>query len=421
MDITNSLSILAPGEVHLAAHDLCSIERLVQDPQDDSRFVQIDKDHLPAPLRRKEEEFQRKAYKLLTELWNLQAEMKPSIEHEQAKWAAGAYYSTAKDLLSDQECMNYMPVVINGDKPFTEENYAEVAEERPEAGQRLLATEILSENLSKDKLLAYQRRARKFVTALDPIEDKFFSEELVQQCLVAEGLDSDIKINQLFGRKEYTPVRKRERREALQKVWFERRDKILLSNIHGTLTPNVWEDNGIALDSCRAFTNLAISTVLRSDVAGRGAVTKQFQDAFWSVLKEGTELGDEEEYLLDPRYPDWSFEGLKRLSDAFEDLDWADLYEDTSMGGTAAQDWFRTVGLPALYGQSVDWWEDFPPVIKGPYDDEDTLNILSKPTPSAYERLCLFRNEFKNTVREKDVIASSTMKLFQVPLEQVLL
>ena len=428
MDIENSLARLTAESLHIAGTDLCRFENTIPDPnQSDEdrqingiRYLQLDPNHLPAPIRRKEEEFQRKAQKLLKELWNLYSEDKPQLEYERSEWGARAYYATLTNLTDDPECVNYYPVVVNSDEPFTEANYPEVAEQRSETEQRLVATQILEMRVTKEKLLDYQHRARKLLCSLDPTEDKFFSDSLLKECLAKENLDTDTAINKVFGRKPYNPVRKHEKRVALQMVWDKRREETLLANLHGMLWDDTWLNKGIEEESCKAFTYLAYTYLLKDNEPGRGRVYREFQTAFWSVLEEATHLGEEDNYLLDPRYGDASWDGLKNLSEAFQTLDWDALYSDTSDGGTAAQEWFKEVGLPRLYDRTEEWWVAVPSVVKDEYDEEDTDKILAKARRTDYENLCLFRNRFRDDARSNEVIYRSTVKLFRAALEQVL-
>jgi hypothetical protein len=72
-------------------------------------------------------------------------------------------------------------------------------------------------------------------------------------------------------------------------------------------------------------------------------------------------------------------------------------------GKCEGQRWLFCVGLPALYGQTAEWWSEFPAVRKAPSDKEDELLLVGKAHLSGYEEAILFKHFFKNSISDGGV------------------
>jgi hypothetical protein len=128
-----------------------------------------------------------------------------------------------------------------------------------------------------------------------------------------------------------------------------------------------------------------------------GYAKKQFAAGLWELLREATAEWDEECYYLDPREEE-TWDGLRDFAEALKTADLEKFHYDHQSNIHTGQEWIRSTGLPALYGDRADWWVDHP-TINGDFDcTEQEELLLGKSRRSPYEEMILFKLQFASSV-----------------------
>ncbi len=267
-------------------------------------------------------------------------------------WYETAYYHHPSDLIGEPEWQNFYPAIILVDKPcrtFTE------AVAAPEEDQRYLTTQLLRGTMTKKQQERLLQQAQKLVCTLDPRDKDFFSEETLKECLERERLATNKEINQFLNRKDYTPVTKADKRDALAQKWEARNEEL---KVRWQFEKGEWD--GFELKAVESFTYEVLCAVAEAVL---GYCREEFEMAIWNVLRIAKENGELDDYFLDPREED-TWLGLAELATALSQADTDSMHYDYQSGKYTAQQWVKAVGLPTLYGGQADWWIELPDLRK---------------------------------------------------------
>ena len=387
MELTNTLQLASTADLTQHITELCQTTHLLgpYDPK-----------HLPKDLRDEQISYERQMQHFLGQAYSLYQKKSAELQIKTEEWAETAYYYEPSDLLLDNKWENFFPGVIISNKPYRD--FAD-AEENSIAEQRYLTTQLLTDAITKKGLEGILTTAQGLVCALDPREETFFSEATLAECLEKENLKTDKAINAVLDRKPYAPVRKGDRRIALAKVWTEKRNERLRRNQYLYAD---WEQEHImfsVLDVVKAFTQLVYMEVVDS---ATGYARQQFEAGLWEILKEATAEGDEECYYLDPRDED-TWLGLRDIAQALKSADLDKFHYDHQSNVHSGQDWIRSTALPALYGDSEDWWVDHPTLNNDSNCIEQEELLLGKSRRTPYEDMILFKLQFASRVHASEL------------------
>lgn len=382
MELTSTLQHSSPADLTQQITELCRKTHL-PGPYDPK--------HLPKDLRDEQEAYEKQMQYFLGQALNLYQKKSAELQIKMEDWRETAYYHEPSDLLADNKWENFFPGVITSNKPYRDFTDAE---ENSIAEQRYLTTQLLTGAITKKGHTSILTTAQGLVCALDPREETFFSEETLTECLKNEKLDTPKAINAVLERKTYAPIRKDDRRIALAKVWTEKRNRQLLRNQYLYAD---WEQDHImfsVLDAVKAFTYVVYMEVLDSVMV---CAQDQIEAGLWEILRKATAEGDEEAYYLDPRDED-TWAGLHDVAQALKSADFDKFYYDKQKGINTGQEWVRSTGLPALYGEKADMWTEHP-IIKidsNRVKQEEWLACKSNRSPC--EEMIFFKFQFLSSV-----------------------
>lgn len=403
MELTNTLAVSNSGDLTRQITELCRDVNLPgpHNPQ-----------HLPTDLRNEQDSYEKQMQYHLGQALSLYHQKGAELQVKLHDWYETAYFYDADDLLKDPNWENYYPGVVISNKPYREFIEAEATEE---ANRRHLATLLLTRAISKRQEQQVLQRAQGLVCALDPRDDLFFSEQALEECLKKEQLGTDKAINTVLDRKPYTPVKKADRRNALAKVWTERRVETLKRN---QFLFTDWEGDDTVFSTLAAVKTFTYTVIKRITDNFTGLTGGEFGTAFWDVLREATKLGDEDNYYLDPRDED-TWIGLRELGKALAELDQEAIHYAAHDGDYQGQTWLKEVGLPTLYGASADWWANRPNLEHDLAADNEGVLLLFKSNRTPYEEMVLFRQEFREEVSNAR-LTTLTLTKYEQQLQEVL-
>ena len=397
MELTNTLQLASTADLTQQIKELCKTTHL-PGPYDPK--------HLPKDLRDEQDAYERQMQYYLGLAFSLYQKKSAELQLKTEEWAETAYFYEPSELLRDNKWENFFPGVIISNKPYRD--FAD-AEANTIAEQRYLTTQLLTDAITKKGLASILTTAQGLVCALDPREETFFSEETLAECLEKENLTTPKAINAVLERKPYAPVRKEDRRIALAKVWTEKRNQQLLRNQYLYAD---WEQDHIVfsvLDGVKAFTHLVYMEIIAS---ATGYAKKEFESGLWEILREATAEEDEENYFLDPREED-TWIGLRDFAEALKSADLEKFHYDHQSNIHTGQEWIRSTGLPALYGNSADWWIDHPTLDNDPNCIEQEELLLGKSRRSPYEGMVLFKLQFASGVSPSELRGLTSEKYGQ--------
>lgn len=382
MELTSTLQLSSPADLTQQITELCKTTQLLgpYDPK-----------HLPKDLRDEQEAYEKQMQYFLGQALNLYQKKSAELQIKTEDWRETAYYHEPSDLLADNKWENFVPGVIISNKPYRDFTDAE---ENSIAEQRYLTTQLLTGAITKKGRTSILTTAQGLVCALDPREETFFSEETLTECLDREKLTTEKAINIVLNRKHYTPIRKDDRRIALAKVWTEKRNRQLLRKQY--MYSNWQQDHNAfsVLDAVKAFTYLVYLEVVDSVMV---CAQDQIEAGLWEILRKATAEGDEEAYYLDPRDED-TWIGLRDVAQALKSADFEKFYYDEQQGINTGQEWVRSTGLPALYGEKTDLWTEHP-IIKIDSNRIKQEELLAcKSNRSSYEEMIFFKFQFFSSV-----------------------
>lgn len=387
MELTNTLQLASTADLTQQITELCQTTHL-PGPYDPK--------HLPKDLRDEQDSYERQMQHYLGAALSLYQKKSAELQMKTEAWGETAYFHKPSDLLEDNKWENFFPGVIMSGKPYRD--FAD-AEANTIAEQRFLTTQLLTGAITKKGLASILATAQGLVCALDPREETFFSEKTLDECLEKEKLTTPKAINATLDRKPYTPIRKDDRRTALAKVWTEKRNRQLLRNqyFYGD-----WEQEHVVfsvLDVAKAFTQLVFREITAS---ATGYAKYEFEAGLWEILREATAEGDEESYYLDPREED-TWLGLRDFAQALKGADLDQFSYDNQSDIHTGQEWIRSTGLPALYGNSADWWVEHQTLDNDPDCIEQEELLLGKSRRSPYEDMVLFKIQFASSVSASEL------------------
>lgn len=349
-------------------------------------------DHLPAELKKEQESLERQMLYHLGQAMQLHQNKGQRLSESVLRWHETAYYHHPSDLIGDAEWQNFYPAIILADRPYR--TFAE-AVAAPEEDQRYLTTQLLRGTMTKKQEKRLLHQAQKLVCTLDPRDKDFFSEETLKVCLERERLATNKDINQLLNRKDYTPVTKTDKRDALAQKWEVRNEELQL---RWRLERGEWE--GFEREAVESFTYEVLRAISE---AALGYCKPEFDFAIWNVLHIADKHGGLNDYYLDPREED-TWLGLEEFAAALSRADTDAMHSDYQSGKYTAQQWVKTVGMPSLYGGQADWWAELPDLKteenQGSFGFE---TLLTKSNRSPREEVKLFKCLFTDRLRGLEI------------------
>jgi hypothetical protein len=250
--------------------------------------------------------------------------------------------------------------------------------------------------LSKDKKTRLKERAAQLLCSLCPLNEDFFPEKTLNECLQREGLTTKKRVNEVLGRPLNNYVKTTDSRKALREVWNERSEELLLKT---GFESGEWGDREERL--LETFTALAWFSVT-DEVWGREwnphpGTTKELQRALFDVFAEvKSRGGNEEDYLLDPRDEE-TWVGLSAFTAALKQQPDEEWWYAWQKGETPAQRWLKEYGLKLLYGGCAEWWVEVP----DKNADEVRKSNETEPPGNTYYRECYRESEVKTVVNNK--------------------
>ena len=380
MEIASSL--VTASDIQQQTRELCRIKLPGE----------YDPEHLPKELQKEQGSLEKQMLYYLGQAVSLYQTKGQQLTESWLQWYESAYYHHPSDLIGDPEWENFYPAIVLEDKPYR--NFAEAAA-ATEADQRYLTTQLLGGSLAKKQQERLLSKAQKLVCTLDPREKVFFSEATLDECLQREGLGSNKEINQVLGRKHYTPVTKGDKRDALALLWERRSQRLTMQ---WQFERGEWD--AFELEAVKAFTHLAFRELAQSTL---GYCVEEFEIAVWSILAQASDNDNEENHWLDPRDED-TWIGLRDLARAISEQDLDQMHYDYQKEIYTAQQWVKEVGLVTLYGASADWWRNHPDLKKEAEQPETKLEaLLIKTNRSPREEVNMYRAIFLDGLAGSEV------------------
>ena len=380
MDIASSL--VTASDIQRQTKELCRI----------NPPGHYNPEHLPAELKKEQESLERQMLYHLGQAMQLYQTKGNQLNDSVLRWYETAYYHHPSDLIGDAEWQNFYPAIILVDRPYR--TFAE-AVATSEEDQRYLTTQLLRGTMTKKQQERLLHQAQKLVCTLDPRDKDFFSEETLKECLERERLATNKDINRLLNRKDYTPVTKADKRDALAQKWEGRNEEL---KVRWRFEKGEWD--GFELEAVESFTYEVLCAVAELPL---GYCRQEFEVAIWEVLRTAEEGEGLDDYYLDPREED-TWLGLADFAAALGHVDTDAMHYDYQSGKYTAQQWVKAVGLPSLYGGQADWWTELPDLqaeeSHGGYRFE---TLLAKSNRSPREEVKLFKGLFADRLRSSAI------------------
>ena len=352
-------------------------------------------DNLPSDLKGELRKLQNEKSHYLTQLQSVETKLELWAVKVKTWYAQTTSYGPS-DVLDSEELANYYPAVVLDDGPLLGDNPLAKAEERNHFEQRRLATDLLTGALSKDRKARLKERAGQLLCSLSPLNEDFFPEKTLNECLEREGLTNKKRVNEVLGRPQNSYVKTTDYRKALREVWNERNEELLLK---ARFDKGEWGD--LEASVLEAFTVWAWFSVTGKvwdrEWNPHPNTTEELRRAFFDVLEQAESRGeDRENYLLDPREED-TWVGLTAFTAALKeqpDEEWYGAWQDRE---TPAQRWVKEFGLKHLYGGCAEWWVEVP----DKNADEVLKSNETEPPGNTYYRECYRESEVKTVVNNK--------------------
>ena len=380
MDIASSL--VTASDIQRQTKELCRI----------NPPGHYNPEHLPAELKKEQESLERQMLYHLGQAMQLYQTKGNQLNDSVLRWYETAYYHHPSDLIGDAEWQNFYPAIILVDRPYR--TFAE-AVAASEEDQRYLTTQLLRGTMTKKQQERLLHQAQKLVCTMDPRDKDFFSEETLKECLERERLATNKDINRLLNRKDYTPVTKADKRDALAQKWEARNEEL---KVRWRFEKGEWD--GFELEAVESFTYEVLCAVAELPL---GYCKQEFEVAIWEVLRTAEEGEGLDDYYLDPREED-TWLGLADFAAALGQVDTDAMHYDYQSRKYTAQQWVKAVGLPSLYGGQADWWAELPDLKieenQGSYGFE---TLLTKSNRSPREEVKLFKGLFADRLRSSAI------------------
>ena len=352
-------------------------------------------DNLPADLKAELRKLQNERSHYLTLLQSVETKLESWAVKVKTWYAQTTSYGPS-DVLDSEELANYYPAVVLDDGPLLGENPLAKAEERNHFEQRRLATDLLTGALSKDRKTRLKERAGQLLCSLSPLNEDFFPEKTLNECLESEGLTNKKRVNEVLGRPQNNYVKATDYRKALREVWNERNEELLLK---ARFDRGEWGDlEGSVLEAFTAWAWFSVTDrVWNREWNPHPNTTGELRRALFDVFEQAETRGeDQTEYLLDPR-EEHTWDGLAAFTTALKeqpDEEWWYAYQKCE---TPAQRWLKEFGLKHLYGGCAEWWTEVP--------DKNADEVLKsnelEPPGNSYFRECFRESEVQTVVYNK--------------------
>ena len=387
MEITNTLATLPVIQT-----ELCRVENPLA-PWD--LTLDFNPDNLPKHLKHEIERLNGTTNYLLTQL-NANALAKQAWVEKVMEWKHSASQFGPEHFIGDPKWERFYSAVVLSDEPLLGDNPLATAKERDPFEQRVLATALLTEKITKASRQKLEERAVSLLCSCNPRDEMFFTEETLRECLEREGLTSKKEINRILGREASTYIKSSDYRQALWQKWQDRDDAGIQkakfeSGEWGQMEP-------IIIDTFSTLAWFEITgEIWQREWNPNPAVSRQLRLALWSVLAEAENHGDSiTDYMLDPREED-DWIGIEHFVSALKQQPLEELYYDWQANKTTTQRWMKEVGMPILYGTKVEWWAH----TKDLTAEDLKYTPQSEDASSIYYSDHYFRSEVKDLVSEK--------------------
>lgn len=350
------------GEIEKVAAELAAMQ-----PLDGLEF-----ESLPSAFK----EELRKIYKYDEYLWgqaNENNQRKKRCYDEITAWRERSCRYGPECLRNNSEWeVWYAAVVLDDDVALLGDGAMLTAWERNPFDQRSLATELITDQMTKVKMDALLQRSQALLCSTNPTDENYFSVDTLKECCVdviaysdeVDGDDKRIKVtrpwddarvNEILGRKPSTYVKaEKDYREALWVTWKERDERAIQK---AKFDSGDWDY--LEPEIIDAFSSYAWLEVTRIDDA---AIDRQLRLALWSILTEAQAQGGSiRDYFLDPR-KDETWEGIYDFLRLLREQPVEEWYYELQGEVYTAQQWMREAGMFVLYGDCADWWVEVPDV-----------------------------------------------------------
>jgi hypothetical protein len=387
MEITNTLATLPVVQT-----ELCRVENPLA-PWD--LTLDFNPDNLPKHLKHEIERLNNTTNYLLTQL-NANALAKQAWVEKVMEWKHSASQFGPEHFIGDPKWERFYSAVVLSDEPLLGDNPLATAKERDPFEQRVLATALLTDKITKANRQKLEERAMSLLCSCNPRDEMFFTEETLRECLEREGLTSKKAVNRILGRDAGTYIKSSDYRQALWQKWQDRDDAGIQkakfeSGEWGPMEP-------IIIDTFSTLAWFEITgEVWQREWNPHPSAVEEMRLALWSVFAEADNRGyDISDYMLDPRDSgDWI--GIKCFIKALKEQPFGQWYDDWQDGKTPAQRWMKECGMPALYGGSADWWSETPDTTA----KELQLTVAGHRAHSIYFSEHWMESEVKQLVRHK--------------------
>jgi hypothetical protein len=272
-------------------------------------------------------------------------------------WMRSATEFGPEHFVDDPTWERYFASIVLSDDPLLGANPLSNARERDQFEQRVLATELLMDKITKEKKRKLEERAKSLLCSCNPRDEVFFSDQTLDECLEREGLKSKKEVNRILGRDAGTYIKSSDYRQALWQKWQDRDQDAIQRQRFAKGEWGAME--ATILDTFTTFAFFRMTDqVHEREWNPHPAVVSELRRALWDVLEEAKKQGESiSDYYLDPRdEDDWT--GIADFTKALREQDKEEWWFEFQGGSTLIQRWMKEVGLPALYGTDCEWWAE---------------------------------------------------------------
>jgi hypothetical protein len=319
--------------------------------------IDFNLDILPKALRDEIESLNKTTAYYLAQLHG-NAEAKRKWVEKVVVWMTESTAYGPEHFRTDPKWERIYPAIVLSDEPLVGENPLMVARERDIFEQRVIITSLLKDTITKEKRRKLEERAASLVCARNPKDEKYFTEETLQECLDAERLTDKRAVNKELDRAPSTYVKDGDYREALWSRWQNRDEKNLSAYL---FERGEW---GARQDEVKETFTLGAMAKAAAEVRGRewnpsAMVARELQVTLYQWMEQADQRGEMTDYLLDPREDD-DWIGIRDFIRALKDQNLDSWHYECQEGKLTAQKWMKEEGLAEFYGTSADWWAQLP-------------------------------------------------------------
>jgi hypothetical protein len=308
-------------------------------------------------------------------------------------WMRSATEFGPEHFVDDPIWERYFASIVLSDDPLLGANPLSDAKERDPFEQRVLATELLTDKITKEKRRKLEERAKSLLCSCNPRDEVFFSDQTLDECLEREGLKSKKEVNRILGRDAGTYIKSSDYRQALWQKWQDRDQDAIQRQ---RFAEGDWgATEATILDTFTAFAFFKMTDqVHKREWNPHPAVVSELRRALWDVLDEAKNQGESiSDYYLDPRdEDDWT--GIAEFTKALREQDKEEWWSEFQSGSTLIQRWMKKVGLPTLYGTDCEWWAEVKDI-----KEKDRQMQFGREAHSIYFEEHYKESEFRDLVR----------------------